>query len=154
MLRFMKRITNLLGAIEQGDPPAAAAPRPLMYDELRGPMAVEPVRAKSLFPAASDLASPAGRAAYLDRECGEGAELRARVEALLAAHHGSGTVDAEPTSTPTEAATGASLRERLMAMAKIGHPSKKGLKCAGESLNSPPSGSRTRTIGIDGLLRP
>src|SRR4051812_35409520 len=48
-------------------------------------MAVDPARAKSLFLAASDLASPAERAAYLDRECGGESELRARVEALLAA---------------------------------------------------------------------
>src|SRR5262249_41878624 len=42
-------------------------------------------RAKSLFLAASDL-DPAERAAYLDRECGGDAELRARVEALLRAN--------------------------------------------------------------------
>ena len=34
------------------------------------PMAVDPARVKSLFLAASDLHSPAERAAYLDRECG------------------------------------------------------------------------------------
>jgi hypothetical protein len=33
-------------------------------------MAVDAARAKSLFLAASDLADPAERAAYLDRECG------------------------------------------------------------------------------------
>jgi hypothetical protein len=49
-------------------------------------MAVDPVRAKSLFLEASDLASPTERAAYLDREYGTDAKLRARVEALLAAH--------------------------------------------------------------------
>ena len=48
-------------------------------------MAVDPARAKSLFLAASDIADPAERAAYLDRECGDDAELRARVEALLRA---------------------------------------------------------------------
>src|SRR5215468_2376601 len=46
-------------------------------------MAADAARAKSLFLAASDLADPAERAAYLDRECGGDAELRARVEALL-----------------------------------------------------------------------
>jgi hypothetical protein len=46
-------------------------------------MAVDPSRVKSLFLAAADLADPAQRAAYLDRACGEEAELRARVEALL-----------------------------------------------------------------------
>jgi hypothetical protein len=49
-------------------------------------MAVDAARAKSLFLAASDLADPAERAAYLDRECGGDAELRARVEALLRAN--------------------------------------------------------------------
>jgi serine/threonine protein kinase/pilus assembly protein TadC len=48
-------------------------------------MAVDAPRAKSLFLAASDLADPAERAAYLNRECGGDAELRARVEALLRA---------------------------------------------------------------------
>ena len=38
-------------------------------------MAVDPPRAKSLFLTASDLESPAERAAYLDRECGADAEL-------------------------------------------------------------------------------
>ena len=49
-------------------------------------MAVDAARAKSLFLAASELADPAERAAYLDRECGSDAELRARVEALLRAN--------------------------------------------------------------------
>ena len=40
-------------------------------------MAVDPARAKSLFLDASDLADPAERAAYLERECGGDAELRA-----------------------------------------------------------------------------
>ena len=48
-------------------------------------MAVDGARAKSLFLNASELANPAARAAYLERECGGDAELRARVEALLAA---------------------------------------------------------------------
>ena len=55
-------------------------------------MAVDAARAKSLFLAASDLADPAERAAYLERECGGDAELRARVEALLAADGGGGPV--------------------------------------------------------------
>jgi serine/threonine protein kinase len=49
-------------------------------------MAVDAARAKSLFLAASELADPAERAAYLDRECSGDAELRARVEALLRAN--------------------------------------------------------------------
>jgi len=49
-------------------------------------MAFNAARAKSLFLAASELADPTERAAYLDRECGGDAELRARVEALLRAN--------------------------------------------------------------------
>jgi serine/threonine protein kinase/formylglycine-generating enzyme required for sulfatase activity len=49
-------------------------------------MAVDAARAKSLFLAASELADPAERAAYLERECGGDAALRARVEALLRAN--------------------------------------------------------------------
>src|SRR5438270_12975619 len=57
-------------------------------------MAVDSVRAKSLFLAASDLADPADRAAYLDRECGDDAALRYRVEVLLRAN------DAAPLPAP------------------------------------------------------
>lgn len=48
-------------------------------------MPIDPKRAKSLFLTASDLASAGERAQFLDRECGDAADLRARVEALLAA---------------------------------------------------------------------
>jgi serine/threonine protein kinase len=49
-------------------------------------MAVDAARAKSLFLAASDLADPVERIAFLERECGGDAELRGRVEALLRAN--------------------------------------------------------------------
>ena len=55
-------------------------------------MAIDAARAKSLFLTASDLTDPAERAAYLERECGGDAELRARVEALLAADGGGAPV--------------------------------------------------------------
>jgi serine/threonine protein kinase/tetratricopeptide (TPR) repeat protein len=48
-------------------------------------MGFDSARVKQLFLAASDLASPQERAAYLDRECQGDLELRARIEALLAA---------------------------------------------------------------------
>src|SRR3954452_1631299 len=64
-------------------------------------MPVDAARSKSLFLAASDLADPAERAAYLERECGGDAELRARVEALLRAN------DAAPLP-PAEAGDGTS----------------------------------------------
>jgi serine/threonine protein kinase/tetratricopeptide (TPR) repeat protein len=60
-------------------------------------MGVDPAQAIALFQAALELASPAERVAYLDRECGDDAELRARVEALLA-DDGAGPV-AEPNAT-------------------------------------------------------
>jgi len=56
---------------------------------------------KSLFLGASDLPSPEGRAAYLDRECGGEADLRARVEALLAVEDRAGPV-AEPEATDVD----------------------------------------------------
>jgi len=66
-------------------------------------MAVDPARAKTLFLAASDLTSVAARAAYLDLECGDEVELRARVEALLSADVGAGRfpgADANDTLDP------------------------------------------------------
>jgi serine/threonine protein kinase len=72
-------------------------------------MAVDAARVKSLFLAASDIADPAQRAAYLDRECGGDAELRARVEALLRANDAAplpgareATVDSAPAQPATE----------------------------------------------------
>ena len=53
-------------------------------------MAIDPARVKTLFLHASDLADPAERAAYLDRECGDDAGLRGRIEALLEADGPSG----------------------------------------------------------------
>ena len=61
-------------------------------------MAVDAVRAKSLFLAASDLPE-AERAAYLDRECGGDADLRARVEELLRADAGAPPTDPDRTGT-------------------------------------------------------
>ena len=81
-------------------------------------MAVDAARAKSLFLNALELADPAARVAYLDGECGGDAELRARVEALLAADGGGApvldedlTAAYEPTSPATLAATAASRAE-------------------------------------------
>ena len=86
-------------------------------------MAVDAARAKSLFLTASDLTDPAERAAYLERECGGDAELRARVEALLAADGGGApvlgdglTAAYELTSPPTLEATAASRRGNTSAV--------------------------------------
>ena len=77
-------------------------------------MTVDAARVKSLFLEASELADLAERAAYLERECGGDAELRQRVEALLAAHDGGGrsvegdaTGTSERTSPETQEATAA-----------------------------------------------
>jgi serine/threonine protein kinase len=63
-------------------------------------MAVDGARVKSLFLEASELADPAERAAYRERECGGDAALRQRVEALLAADDGGGrSVEGDATGT-------------------------------------------------------
>ena len=78
-------------------------------------MAALPAQAKTLFLIASDLSDPAERAAYLDHECGEDAELRARVEVLLRANDASplpppatedATIDSDPEREPAHRATG------------------------------------------------
>jgi serine/threonine protein kinase/tetratricopeptide (TPR) repeat protein len=69
-------------------------------------MAVDPSRVRLLFVEASKLTSAAERASYLDRECSEEPELRARVEALLAVQERagleleSGTIGVGEPSTP------------------------------------------------------
>ena len=69
-------------------------------------MAQEPSRGETICNAALKLASPAGRAAFLDRECAGDAALRAKVEALLRANEmaGAGFPDA-PTIMERPAAT-------------------------------------------------
>ena len=49
-------------------------------------MPLDPRRVKELFVAASELPDPQARQAFLDRECGADAELRKRLDVLLAAH--------------------------------------------------------------------
>src|SRR5262249_48981141 len=53
-------------------------------------MSIDPARVKEIFLTASDKL-PEERAAYLDAACGGDAELRRRVEALLAAHDDAGS---------------------------------------------------------------
>jgi serine/threonine protein kinase/tetratricopeptide (TPR) repeat protein len=65
-------------------------------------MALDPQRLKELFLRAAEIESPAERAAYLERECGNDAELRRKLEALLHAHDDSDSFLAPgPTSDPT-----------------------------------------------------
>jgi serine/threonine protein kinase len=54
-------------------------------------MAVDPKQIQAVFLLAVEQAAPQARHAILDRECGSNAELRQRVEALLAAHEASDT---------------------------------------------------------------
>ncbi|HVJ81881.1 MAG TPA: hypothetical protein VNC50_12510, partial [Planctomycetia bacterium] len=61
-------------------------------------MAIDPLRAKEIFLAAVEL-PPEERSAFLDRECGADAELRARVMELLA-----GNQDSTAITAPTEKA--------------------------------------------------
>jgi eukaryotic-like serine/threonine-protein kinase len=49
-------------------------------------MPFDPARAKALFLGALELPDPADRTGFLDRECGEDADLRRRVDQLLAAY--------------------------------------------------------------------
>jgi serine/threonine protein kinase/WD40 repeat protein len=70
-------------------------------------MAVDAARAKSLFLAASEVAEPAERAAFLECECSGNSELRARVEALLRANEaaplpGAGGAVVDPANGPAE----------------------------------------------------
>jgi hypothetical protein len=59
-------------------------------------MPVDSKRVQSIFLAAVEAECPASRAAFLDRECGADPELRQRVEALLKAHDGPGSLLEKP----------------------------------------------------------
>ena len=65
-------------------------------------MSPNPTSDRSIFLAAIDIASPAERAAYVERACGDDSQLRADVQALLAAHGQSGDLlDAPDQFSPT-----------------------------------------------------
>jgi hypothetical protein len=51
---------------------------------------------RSIFDAALDIADPAQRAAYLDNACADQAELRRRIDELLAAQENPGSFMARP----------------------------------------------------------
>src|SRR5579883_932431 len=62
-------------------------------------MSVDPQRLKELFLNAAEIKTPAERAAFLERECGDDAELRRKLEVLLHAHDDSGSfLASSPTS--------------------------------------------------------
>src|SRR4051794_35545408 len=56
---------------------------------------------ETVFGEAMEIASPAERAAFLDRACGGVAALRRHVESLLDAHVRAGEFLVEPAGTPT-----------------------------------------------------
>jgi serine/threonine protein kinase/Flp pilus assembly protein TadD len=72
-------------------------------------MPADPQRIQAAFLAAIEAADPAGRAALLDRECGDDAEVRRRVEELLRAHDQPGSFldhPAAPEATSDHVAPG------------------------------------------------
>src|SRR5262245_6347999 len=133
----------------------------------RCPMAAPAARAKSLFLAAADLADPAARAAYLERECGGDAELRARVEALLRANDAAplpaaegATVDSAPGQPETEghadptARVGAILAGKYKLVGRVGsapgQPKDRRGRPAGGRAGRPPSAAGGRGAGPAG----
>jgi hypothetical protein len=68
--------------------------------------------AKAVFDCAHELPTPEERRAYLDGACGENAELRLRVEALLRAYEEAGSFLDQPAAAaaaPTRVAPGPGL---------------------------------------------
>ena len=67
-------------------------------------MPFDPARAKALFLDALERPDPAERLGFLDRECGEDADLRRRVDQLLAAHdHPAAALELPQAPEPTGA---------------------------------------------------
>src|SRR5262245_52031220 len=85
-------------------------------------MGVDSKRVQAIFAAALDLADPGQRGALLDRECGGQADLRRRVEILLAAHDDSaGLPAAEETGAyAPDGQTGAIIAGRYKLLEEIG----------------------------------
>jgi eukaryotic-like serine/threonine-protein kinase len=74
-------------------------------------MPAEPNQVKAIFCAALEKSSPAERAVYLAAACGDDAELRQRVEVLLAAHDRPGSfLDHPPAVPPAETSDAAPAR--------------------------------------------
>ena len=103
-------------------------------------MPVDPSLAKSLFLAASAFTSPGERSAYLDRACGADSELRARVEALLAALDGDGKL-----SEPASAATLEDPQAREPALTEAYRPQPSTVKESGSPVPSDVTSTFTNT---------
>jgi tRNA A-37 threonylcarbamoyl transferase component Bud32 len=65
-------------------------------------MAIEPGRVKTLFQAAIEIDDTSERQAFLDREVGGDIDLRARIDALLAAYHQSHSLLDQPLEVNTD----------------------------------------------------
>ena len=68
-------------------------------------MPADPRRVKDLFGAALDLSDIVARQALLDRECGDDADLRRRLDALLAAYDCPDSVLAGPLAAAPDSYT-------------------------------------------------
>ena len=67
---------------------------------------------RSIFAAALDIADAAERATYLDQVCGDNADLRRRLDELLAAQEKLGSFLARPLALPQATTDGEPLTER------------------------------------------
>jgi tetratricopeptide (TPR) repeat protein/tRNA A-37 threonylcarbamoyl transferase component Bud32 len=74
-------------------------------------MVADAARVKELFVAALEFPDPAARAAFLDRECGPDADLRRRLDELLAAHDRPASALERPLAGPAPTAGYAGSRE-------------------------------------------
>src|ERR1019366_66162 len=73
---------------------------PISHRRVRNPRKDRPVNERDLFIAALQIEDSAERSAYLDKACGDDAELRQRVEALLAAFRQAGSFLQQPAASP------------------------------------------------------
>src|SRR6266568_3305284 len=66
-------------------------------------MSADPRRIKELFGAALDLRDAEARCAFLEHECSDDAELRERLDSLLAAHDDPDSAVERPFAVPPDA---------------------------------------------------
>jgi len=113
-------------------------------------MPIDPRRVKELFHAALNLPDPADRPAFLDRECGDDPELRARLDELLAAHDRPASALVRPLAgNPGETAALVDAEPRPT-LAATGHPAGAGGSSetvAGPTASFPPSEGAAPVVG-------
>src|SRR5262249_19508672 len=86
------------------------------------PMSESPLPEESIFAQALEIESAAGRAAFLDRACGNNPSLRAEVEALLRASQKTGNILDRPGNAPTTDLPGAEQPGMLIGPYKLLEP--------------------------------